>query len=73
MEEVSRAWTAINDWLARFAPASADEQYPPAGTDAIAAASWTPAFTLLICALVPDTGGLAGIPKMTGSISSGRN
>ncbi|MEU2743039.1 SMI1/KNR4 family protein [Streptomyces sp. NPDC007095] len=38
MEDVSQAWTAINDWLARFAPASAEAQHPPADPEAIAAA-----------------------------------
>ena len=38
MTEVDRAWTAIDGWLERNAPASARAQHPPADPAAIAAA-----------------------------------
>jgi cell wall assembly regulator SMI1 len=38
VEEVSRAWTVIDEWLARFAPASSRAQHSPARPEAIAAA-----------------------------------
>ena len=38
VDDVTRAWSAIDDGLARFAPGSAAAQHPPATADAISAA-----------------------------------
>jgi len=38
VDDVTRAWSAIDGWLARFAPGSAAAQHPPATAEAIRAA-----------------------------------
>jgi cell wall assembly regulator SMI1 len=38
VDDISQAWSAIDGWLARFAPRSAAAQHPPATADAILAA-----------------------------------
>jgi len=38
VDDFTRAWSAIDEWLARFAPRSAAAQHPPATAEAISAA-----------------------------------